>query len=63
MQKRLVLALPSGDFQRLAALAEVEDRGIERQAAHIIRQALRGLEPHGVDAPTAPAEGRAGARA
>ena len=40
-QKTLVFGIPRAEFESLEELAEREERSIERQAAYLIRQALR----------------------
>jgi hypothetical protein len=50
MRKRVVLLIPTEDFELLEHRASDEDRGVERQAAHLLRRALRELPATGAPA-------------
>jgi hypothetical protein len=40
-RRRLVVTLPSDEYRRLAVLAHDDERGIEQQAAFLLRRLLR----------------------
>jgi hypothetical protein len=39
-RRRLVAWLPADKYRELVALADQEDRGVEQQASHLLRNAL-----------------------
>lgn len=41
--KHLLVTMPEPEYRRLELLAEAEDRGVERQASHMLKRLLKEL--------------------